>query len=299
MINPLLKLKIYLNLLIVGWLNLLVFPIHAEEPVNNPIDSEEATCMERDSSTQGIVQCSNEAERKWDEELNRVYKSLQTQLDAQGQKSLKHSQFQWIKHRDAEFQAFTDIYGSMDGSMWQTIIASSRAELVKARVLALRNYLDIFEVNDIGAPMTSLSLGINSLCDESEKVIFSCQIKEKTLSICASQAIDELHYRFGTVDNIEMQLPEDTENSLESFHLSRKSNSVVLSVKNSKYTMENAEPVIYSTLYQVYSRADSKDGKRKTAGVVVILPAGKKNNFACTSQIVDNLTQIENIVPSE
>lgn len=294
--------RIYILVILIGLTIALFSSVYAEE-ITHPIDSEEALCMEGDNTTASIVQCSNEAERKWDKELNRIYKLLLQQLDAKGQGSLQNSQAQWIQHRDAEFQAFRDIYGTLNGSMWQTVIASSRAELVKARVLALQNYLDVFEVNRVDIPLSYSSVEVNSLCTDSERIIFNCQVSKKTLSLCASQNISKksgyLYYRFGSPNAIEMQLPESSENSLESFVFARKKNVINLSVKHSKYTMQNAEPVIYSTIYQVYSYSHSEDNENKTAGVLVILPSGKKNDFTCTSQIIDNLLDIEGIVPTQ
>jgi len=293
MLNQLIKSKICRIIAIsIGFSFVHFSTAYAEEVPNNPIDQDAALCMERDYSTLGIIQCSREAEEKWDKELNRLYKLLYAKLNEQGKKSLKASQKQWLEHRDAEFQAFVDIYGAMDGSMWKIIAADARAELVKKRVLDFQTYLDMFEVN---APMSSLSFK-NSLCNADEKIIFNCQIKKKTLSVCASQDLTQqsgyLQYRFGSVDNVEMQLPKNTSNSQSVFKFSHYTRPLItylsLSVKSGQYN------------YKIYSDYNSEKGKGRAAhGIVVTLPSGKESNLACTASVIDNLTELEGIVANE
>lgn len=116
------------------------FSGYAEE--QHPIDKKTEACLEKNYSTNGMIGCSAQAEIEWDQELNKVYKALLSKLSSEGKNGLKMSQRQWLKYRDAEFEAIGAIYGAMDGTMWRVIAVGSRMEIVKKRVLTLKSYSD-------------------------------------------------------------------------------------------------------------------------------------------------------------
>jgi uncharacterized protein YecT (DUF1311 family) len=74
---------------------------------------------------------------KADSELNRVYKKVLSDLDADGQKKLKAAQRAWIAFRDAqaEFDADSEARG---GSMYTMIYYGGLARLTRDRIKQLR-----------------------------------------------------------------------------------------------------------------------------------------------------------------
>ena len=114
-----------------------------QHPINKQLDA----CIDKDSSTAGTIVCYDQAEKRWDNELNTIYKALLSKLNREGKKSLEQSQKQWIKYRDAELKAIRDIYGTMDGTMWNVIAVASAVEIVEDRVLTLKGYLDDLNSN--------------------------------------------------------------------------------------------------------------------------------------------------------
>ena len=103
------------------------------EKQKHPIDTDTEACLDKDSSTAGMITCLDEAIKSWDAELNRVYKALQSELNANAQKELKEAQRQWIKYRDAEFEAIGALYRSIyetmgGGTMWRTWAVGAKEE---------------------------------------------------------------------------------------------------------------------------------------------------------------------------
>src|SRR5690348_16577318 len=82
----------------------------AQETAKHPIDKSLDACLDKDSSTAGMVNCIGEAYAKWDKELNRLYAELMKRLAADGKATLKDAQVQWLKFRDAEFKLLSSIY---------------------------------------------------------------------------------------------------------------------------------------------------------------------------------------------
>src|SRR5262245_59396824 len=65
-----------------------------------------------------------------------------------------------------------------------------------------------------------------SLCEETEKVVFSCQLKNpaKIVSLCSSTKLTKtegyLQYRFGVPGKIELEYPKQRSDAQKSFHYS-------------------------------------------------------------------------------
>lgn len=121
---------------------LLVTSAQAKEAMNT-IDLNTESCLNTNPSTAGMLECFTHAEQEWDTELNRVYKTLQSQLKPAGQDALKQAQRAWIAQRDKEFELINAIHAQMDGTMWISVMANKRADVVKERALALQSYLDL------------------------------------------------------------------------------------------------------------------------------------------------------------
>ena len=127
----------------------LISPLtYADE--KHSIDLKTEACLEKNDSTAGMKQCTHQAEQWWDAELNRVYKALLSKLNHQAKKQLKTAQQQWLKYRNAEFEAIGAIYDAVykaagGGTMWSLMLIDSRVEIVKQRVLILTSYLTDFD----------------------------------------------------------------------------------------------------------------------------------------------------------
>ncbi len=109
----------------------------------DPIDKQEADCLNTASSTAAMIACADAAYAAWDKELNNVYSELMKTLPPTSKQLLKDSQLEWIKYRDKEFKMLADIYSHVQGSMYLPVCVDEHAKLVKARVIQLRGYLDL------------------------------------------------------------------------------------------------------------------------------------------------------------
>ena len=81
-------------------------------------------------------------ERFLDHELNRAYADLRARLDGAARDALARSQRRWLQYRDAEFAFIARNWTRRNfGSSAAVSGAGYRSALVKARVLALLQYL--------------------------------------------------------------------------------------------------------------------------------------------------------------
>lgn len=110
----------------------------------NPIDNNLDVCLGRDSSTAGMIRCLDQAYRAWDGEMNRVYNALMGKLRPEDQNMLRTLQRQWVNMRDAEHN-WINAYFPKDSPKWVPIRMSHRVELIKARTLQLKGYLEALE----------------------------------------------------------------------------------------------------------------------------------------------------------
>lgn len=85
------------------------------------------------------------AEKFWDDELNKIYKSLTAGLKGKALESLKKSQRQWIVFRDAEFERLDSYQEGMSGSMWNNIFRYAKVRVTKTRTLELEKMLGLLE----------------------------------------------------------------------------------------------------------------------------------------------------------
>ncbi len=116
-----------------------------EEGEEHPIDIDLAACLDIDSnmSTLGMISCIQAAEDAWDGELNLIYRELMGTLDSSGQEGLRKAQRAWVAWRDAEFELNGIVYyENLDGTMYHIFAADREMQIVRARTLELRDYLD-------------------------------------------------------------------------------------------------------------------------------------------------------------
>src|SRR5205809_500344 len=112
---------------------LLSVTIYPQQTPQHPIDKALEACLDKDSTTAGMVDCIGKAYDKWDKELNRVYAELMKRLSPAARVKLKEAQVQWLKFRDAEFQMQGGIYSKLEGTLYIPMSADSRMQVVKNR----------------------------------------------------------------------------------------------------------------------------------------------------------------------
>jgi len=108
------------------------------------IDSALHKCLELNNSSFGAIECELERYRKWSEELDRTYDELMSQVSDEERKMLIEQQVTWAKYRDLQFKMNEQFYGKR-GSIWMPVIASSKGNIVKNRVIELQAYLNLLK----------------------------------------------------------------------------------------------------------------------------------------------------------
>ncbi len=117
----------------------------AQEAQKHPIDKALEVCTDKDPSTAGMVRCTDAAYKKWDQELNKNYRTLMARLKPAGKQLLKSAQLSWITYRDNEFKLIDSIYDGIQGTMYIPMRIDEKMQIVKQRALALASHLDMLD----------------------------------------------------------------------------------------------------------------------------------------------------------
>jgi uncharacterized protein YecT (DUF1311 family) len=117
----------------------------AQQAKTHAIDVWLEKAIEKDSSTVGMRAATNRAREMWDKEMNQIYARLMGRLSKEQQASLRDAQRSWLRYRDAEGKAISDIIASKDGTIWQLSATGHSMELVRTRALQLKAYEDATE----------------------------------------------------------------------------------------------------------------------------------------------------------
>jgi uncharacterized protein YecT (DUF1311 family) len=115
----------------------------AQEQTQHPIDKALETCIDKNGSTAGMVECTDKAYAAWDKELNQNYGELMRRLKSSPKETLRLAQLEWIKYRDLDFKLIDSVYDTMQGTMYIPMRIEARMEVVKKRALELKGYLDL------------------------------------------------------------------------------------------------------------------------------------------------------------
>jgi uncharacterized protein YecT (DUF1311 family) len=124
-----------------------VLPLFAQ-PSGHLIDKRLGECIEKNSTTAGMNNCTDEACKQWDAELNKYYKLLMGVLSKEQKQQLKDSQIAWLKYRDLETKFRTDILLSRQGTIYSNLAVSEAMDIVKQRALELKSLYDTLKVMD-------------------------------------------------------------------------------------------------------------------------------------------------------
>ena len=117
-----------------------------DKSTKHPIDLKMEQCLNNDSSftTHGMIDCTLAAFDEWDKELNKYYRLLSNVLEEGAKVKLKKAQLNWLVYHDSEFEFSNEMYYDMEGTMWRVVGAGRRTDIVKARVLELKEYFDTY-----------------------------------------------------------------------------------------------------------------------------------------------------------
>lgn len=108
-------------------------------------------CSERASQPE-INDCVEKAFQKSDDELNKLYKQIETRLteDADKNKLLVNAQKAWISFRDAECNFSSS--GVIGGTIYPTIVSTCLDRMTQRRIRDFRGYLKCAE-GDLDCPV--------------------------------------------------------------------------------------------------------------------------------------------------
>ncbi len=149
------------------------------------------------------------------------------------------------------------------------------------------------------APAASVAkLQPGSLCERSEKIVFSCRIRKpaKIVSLCASQELAKdrgyLQYRFGLPGKIELEFPKQREQGRTAFKY-----------KHYFRAQFDLTEISFSSDGYQYSIFDDYNGEQKPArteqGVRITTPNNKESTFNCRGRAKAQYGDLESVLDAE
>lgn len=109
----------------------------------DPIDAAMTQCL-NDPATQSnadMLRCLDTAYHAWDKALNVAYGRLVKRLDHGSAVLLRASERKWIAYRDAEIKFAASLQTPEAGTDMELFATQGLVDLVKGRVMVLRDYL--------------------------------------------------------------------------------------------------------------------------------------------------------------
>ncbi len=116
--------------------------ITANNQKKDTIDKWVEEQIAKDPSTAGEIHAYDKGSEMWDKELNRIYNELMKRLDKHQETALKEAQRNWIKYRDAEYQAISQIIQGLEGTMWLPVPSARLYKINRQRAIELKDYLE-------------------------------------------------------------------------------------------------------------------------------------------------------------
>ena len=117
---------------------LIVTPVFAED--SHPIDVFLDECQEQNTSTAGMVDCLEQACKKWEVEIEKYYNLLMDILKEESKERLRQSQLAWLKFRDLESEFISEGYFLDIGSYIRPTKRSNQLTIIRNRALQLKIY---------------------------------------------------------------------------------------------------------------------------------------------------------------
>ncbi len=118
--------------------------VDAQETRQHPIDVALDACLDKYQTTGGMADCFSSAYKKWNQELNKNYQTLMSNLKPAGKRRLKSAQLSWIAYRDNELKLIDSMYDEMQGTMYVPARVDAKMLLVKQRALDLARHADLY-----------------------------------------------------------------------------------------------------------------------------------------------------------
>jgi uncharacterized protein YecT (DUF1311 family) len=113
---------------------------HNKVATQHPIDIWFEKNIGKDMSTAGMRLTTNQTQKMWDAEMNKLYSRLMVRLNSKQKSALRESQRNWLKFRDAKFKEIYEIIFAQEGTMWHLVADGERMETVRTRALELLAY---------------------------------------------------------------------------------------------------------------------------------------------------------------
>jgi hypothetical protein len=138
----------------------------------------------------------------------------------------------------------------------------------------------------------------DSLCEKSEKTIFSCAIKKpaKIVSLCSSSNVSKvqgyIQYRFGLPGKIELEFPKTLAGTQAAFKYSHYFRAQVDETEIS-FTSEGYQYAIFDDYYGDENPAIHQQGVRVTA------PDSKETTLSCRGRAKADYGNLGDVFPSE
>lgn len=101
----------------------------------NPIEKKFINCAQKNTSTNGFIQCCEKSESEWEIVLNKTYKKLMKGLPKNAADNLRDSQRLWIKMREKDNLVMRDSLPR--GSISEKQLSKYRLNFVRNRALTL------------------------------------------------------------------------------------------------------------------------------------------------------------------
>jgi len=105
-----------------------------------PIDTLYKECANRPLTNPN--RCATEAQKNWDEEMEKTLSLLKNGLDNEGVLALEKSQSAWKEYQTREKEVIRSLYKNKSGSMYIPFEIYDNLEVTRARTLLLKDYLD-------------------------------------------------------------------------------------------------------------------------------------------------------------
>ncbi|WP_323121110.1 lysozyme inhibitor LprI family protein [Burkholderia alba] len=117
---------------------------HAEVAAADPNDVAMRQCLARRdrSSTDGQIQCMDDARQKWQAAMNAAYQQLLGAAPAAAKRGWQESQRRWLAWRGDEMPLVQAVYATTQGTMYAMASADTQLQPVRDRALALREAAD-------------------------------------------------------------------------------------------------------------------------------------------------------------
>ena len=117
------------------------------ETDKHPIDIEEEKCIEiADTSNIGMGNCALKATEDWFKEIDKNLMTLKQMLPAEKYEKIADSQKKWESYIKSEFDVNENVIYYKIGTIYYTISAGQKREMVKERAMLLHSY--IYDLNE-------------------------------------------------------------------------------------------------------------------------------------------------------